>query len=132
MSNVLTKSLVLSQPKAGQSGEVPVIVLPHTTVTEDSHTVIRVEIPGVDPATVGVNCENGMLVVSCERGETSIALDPTVDTAKIEAEVLWGVLTLRVPLPKPPVSRHISIKTLDAPKKTAPAKHKEEEFTAAE
>jgi hypothetical protein len=73
-----------------------------------------------------------MLVVSCERGETSIALDPTVDTAKIEAEVLWGVLTLRVPLPKAPVSRHISIKTLDAPKKTAAAKHKEEEFTAAE
>ena len=131
MSNVLTKNLVLSQPKAGQSGETPVTVLPHLITTEDSHTVVSVEIPGVDPATVGVNCENGLLHVICERGETSIALDPTVDTAKIEAEVLWGVLTLRVPMPKPPASRSISIKALDAPKK-APAKHKEEAFTAAE
>jgi len=47
-----------------------------------------------------------------------------VDTSKIEAEILWGILTLRIPLPKAPASRSIHIKTLDTPKKPA-AKTKE-------
>jgi HSP20 family molecular chaperone IbpA len=124
MSNVLTKNLVLSQPRAGQGGEIPITILPHTTHTEETHTVISVEVPGVDPSTIDVDCEGGTLRVSCEKGEASINLDPTVDTSKIEAETLWGVLTLRVPLPKAPVSRSINVKALDAPKK-AVAKSKE-------
>lgn len=131
MSNVLTKNLVLSQPKAGQSGEIPVTILPHTTHTEETHTVISVEVPGVDPSTISVDCIGGTLKVSCEKGEASVNLGPTVDTSKIEAETLWGILTLRVPLPTPPVARSINVKALDAPKK-AVHKHKEEEFTDAE
>jgi HSP20 family molecular chaperone IbpA len=126
MSTTLTKNILLSQPKAGQGAEIPVVTLHHTTAVTDTHTVIQVEIPGVDPSTVGVNCEGGLLRVSCERGEATVNLDPTVDTSKIEAEVLWGVLTLRVPLPKKPASRSISVKALDAPHKKAPAKQKEE------
>jgi HSP20 family molecular chaperone IbpA len=129
MSNVLTKNLVLSQPKAGQSGEIPVNILPHTTHTGETHTVVSVEVPGIDPSTISVDCVGGTLRVSCQKGEATITLGPTVDTSKIEAETLWGVLTLRVPLPKPPISRTISVKALDAPKKAAP-KHKEEEFTS--
>ena len=131
MSNVLTKNLVLSQPKAGQSGEIPVTILPHTTHTEETHTVISVEVPGVDPSTISVDCIGGILKISCRKGEASINLGPTVDTSKIEAETLWGILTLRVPLPTPPVARSISVKALDAPKRTA-HKHREEEFTAEE
>jgi HSP20 family molecular chaperone IbpA len=131
MSNVLTKNLVLSQPKAGQGGETPFITLPHSTTSTETHSITKVEIPGVDPSTVEVNFEGGILRVNCEKGEASIPLGPTVDSSKIEAEILWGVLTLRIPLPKPPASRSISIKTPDAPKKTT-TRHKEEEFTAAE
>ena len=129
MSTTLTKNILLSQPKAGQGVECPTTTLPHTTAITETHTVVQVEIPGVDPSTVGVNCEGGILRVSCEKGEANVGLDPTVDTSKIEAEVLWGVLTVRVPLPKEPVSRSISVKALDAPHKKAPVKHKEEEFT---
>ncbi len=131
MSNVLTKNLVLSQPKAGQGGEASFIALPHTTSSTETHSIVKVEIPGVDPSTVEVNFENGVLRVSCEKGETSVSIGPSVDTAKIEAEILWGILTLRIPLPKPPAARSISVKTLDAPKKTT-TRHKEEEFTVSE
>ena len=132
MSNVLTKSLVLSQPKAGMAGESTITILPHTSTVENGYTEVKVEIPGVDPSLVTVDCENGIVKVLSPKGEANISIDPTVDTSKIEAEILWGVLSLRIPLPKAPAARHISVKTLDAPKKTAAAKHKEEEFTAAE
>jgi HSP20 family molecular chaperone IbpA len=85
---------------------------------------VTVEIPGVDPSTVEVNFEGGQLQVKCEKGEASVSISPTVDTSKIEAEILWGILTLRIPLPKAPASRSIHIKTLDTPKKPA-AKNKE-------
>jgi HSP20 family molecular chaperone IbpA len=124
MSNVLTKSLVLSQPKAGQGGESTIVTLPHTSSIGETHTIVTVEIPGVDPSTVEVNFEGGQLQVKCEKGEASVSISPTVDTSKIEAEILWGILTLRIPLPKAPAARSIHIKTLDTPKKPV-AKPKE-------
>jgi HSP20 family molecular chaperone IbpA len=131
MSNVLTKNLVLSQPKAGQGGESTITTLHHTSASTETHTIVKVEIPGVDPSTVEVNFEGNILHISCEKGEASLPIGPTVDSSKIEAEILWGVLTLRIPIPKPPAARSISIKTLDTPKKTT-TRHREEEFTAVE
>lgn len=126
MSQVVNKSLLLSQPKSIQ-GEGPVIVtLPHTSTLTESATEIKVEIPGVDPSTVGVNFEDNTLFIKCERGELTLPVNPTIDTTKIKADILWGMLTLTVPLPAPPESRSIKVSVHDTVKK-APTKFTDED-----
>lgn len=126
MSQVGNKSLLLSQPKSVQTEGIPVVTLPHTSTLTETATEIKVEIPGVDPSTVDVNFEGNTLFVKCERGELTLPVNPSVDTAKIKADILWGMLTLTVPLPTPPESRSIKISVHDTVKK-APAKFTEEE-----
>jgi HSP20 family molecular chaperone IbpA len=119
MSNVATKSLILSQPKANQTETIAAPTLSHTVVTTESSIETKAEIPGVDPSTVNVDFEGGTILVQCERGVLSVPVDPTVDPAKIKADILWGMLTLSVPLPKPPASRAIKVGIHDtAPTKT--------------
>jgi HSP20 family molecular chaperone IbpA len=114
MSATITKSIILSQPKMGQNPEVALPTLPHTTSQEGSHTVVKIEIPGIDPATVGVNCENNTLYVDCEKGAVIVPLVSTSDITKIEADILWGMLTIRVPVAEPPAARAIKVSVLDA------------------
>jgi HSP20 family molecular chaperone IbpA len=128
MSATITKSIILSQPKMGQNTEVALPTLPHTTSQEGSYTVVKIEIPGIDPATVGVNCENNTLYVDCEKGSVIIPLAPTSDITKVEADVLWGMLTIRVPLTEPPAARTIKVSVLDA----VPARKTATKFTEAE
>lgn len=129
MSNVATKSLVLSQPKVSQGETNPAPSLPFTITTTESHTEVRVEIPGVDPSTVSVDFEAGSLSVACDRGELTIPVDPTVDPSKIKADILWGLLTVAIPLPTLPESRTIKISVHDAVKSAPKASTK---FTAAD
>jgi HSP20 family molecular chaperone IbpA len=131
MSATITKSLILSQPKSGQNSEVAPPTLPHTTVQEDNFTVTSIEIPGVDPSTVGVNCKDNSLHVTCEKGSVTLPLVPTSDVTKIEASILWGMLTVRIPVAEPPPERTIKVSLLDVVKK-APPKTKHEEFTEDE
>jgi HSP20 family molecular chaperone IbpA len=134
MSNVATKSLILSQPKVNQSETNSAPTLPFISDTTDTSIETRVEIPGVDPSTVDVDFEGGSVVINCERGVLTIPVDPTVDPSKIKADILWGLLTVTVPLPKPPVARSIKVSLHDAVK-TAPSKARakqDEEFTAEE
>lgn len=124
MSSVTTKTLVLSQPKAGQTESTPTVNLPHTVSQEGQSTIINVEIPGIDPSTVEVEFDNNVLHVECERGEFSTAVDPTVDITKIKADIQWGMLTLVIPAPAPPVSRSIKVSIHDAAKVASGAKSK--------
>ena len=124
MSNTSTKSLILSQSKANQTEMISAPTLPHTTVTTEVSIETKVEIPGVDPSTVDVNFEENTLFVQCERGVLTLPIDPTVEVAKIKADIMWGMLTLNVPLPKPPVARSIKVILHDAVKK-APGKFTE-------
>ena len=124
MSNTSTKSLILSQSKANQTEMISAPTLPHTTVTTEVSIETKVEIPGVDPSTVDVNFEENTLFVQCERGVLTLPIDPTVEVAKIKADIMWGMLTLNVPLPKPPVARSIKVSLHDAVKK-APGKFTE-------
>jgi HSP20 family molecular chaperone IbpA len=119
MSSTTTKNLLLSQPKAGQFEGVPVNYLTHSVEQKDNSTEIRVEIPGIDPSTVNVEFENNTLHVECARGVLTLPVDLSVDTSKIKADIVWGMLTLTVPLPKPPEARSIKVSIHDA---TAPAK----------
>ena len=114
MSSVTAKTLVLSQPKAGQSESIPPVILPHTTCREDQSTNIKVEVPGIDPSTVEVNFDNNILRVECERGEFSTSIDPTVDISKIKADIHWGMLTLTIPAPPQPAARSIKVSVHDA------------------
>jgi len=126
MSQVANKSLLLSQPKSGQSEGPQVVILPHTSTLTDNATEIKVEIPGVDPSTVDVRFEENVLFVKCERGELTLPVNPNIDTTRIKADIMWGMLTLTVPLPTPPESRSIKISVHDAVKK-APAKFTEQD-----
>lgn len=109
MSATTTKSLLLSQPKSGQFEGAPTPLLNHQTGTIGDKFVVRVEVPGVDPDDIVVSLDNNLLLVVCELGEFKYSLDPTVDAAKIVADVKWGMLTLEIPSPKEPVSRSIKI-----------------------
>ena len=117
MSQVATKSLLLSQPKAGQNESVQVVTLPHTSVTGQDSTEVKVEIPGVDPSSVEVEFEGHTLLVKCERGELTLPLNLNTDISKITADILWGMLTLSVPLPTPPSAGSIKVSVHDAVKK---------------
>ncbi len=124
---------MLSQQKIGQIDNVQVPSLPHTESQTDTTTEIKVEVPGVDPSTIGVSFEDNVLHVHCERGELSLPVDPTVDTSKIKADIIWGMLTLVVPLREPPVSRSIKVNIHEsAPSKKPAAKVSTTGFTEEE
>jgi HSP20 family molecular chaperone IbpA len=131
MSATATKNILLSQPKIGSIPESQLQTLVHTTTQNELETVVTVEIPGVDPSTVEVTCENNIVTVRCARGEVLIPVNPISDTSKIEADILWGVLTLRVPLPPAPVAHSIKVNMLDTMKKSH-TKTATEHFTEKE
>ena len=113
MANTTTKNILLSQSKIGQSEGVFVPTLTHSSTQNDTATEVKVEVPGVDPATVHVGFENNALQVQCEKGELTLPVGPTVDVSKIKADILWGILTLLIPLPEPPAARTIKVSVHD-------------------
>ena len=118
MSNTTIKNLILSQPKVGQGPENPIPTLDHVVISTDDKVVVNVEIPGVDPDLVEVLCENNVLSVNCPRGEFSMAIDPTTNVSKIEADIKWGLLTICIPSPSAPPVRTIKVSIHDTVKKT--------------
>jgi HSP20 family molecular chaperone IbpA len=121
MSNTTTRNLVLSQPKSGQSDNTQTPTLPYTSVQTGTVTEIKVEVPGIDPSTIEVGFEDNFLQVHCEKGVLALPVDPTVDTSKIKADILWGLLTIVVPLPVPPAARNIKVSIHDAVPAKKPA-----------
>ncbi len=137
MSSTTVKDLRLSQPKMGMnSGSEPAIPpLAHNISHGDEGIVIVFEIPGIDPETVDVQCENNHLAVSCSKGASIVPIDPTTDVSKIIADIKWGLLTVTVPAPVTPPARAIKVNLHDIVKKTetkTPHKTATKEFTAAE
>jgi len=120
MSNTNTRNLVLSQPKAGQGENIQVLTLPHTTIQTETSTEVKVEVPGIDPSDIEVGFDNNLLQVRCARGELILPIHPTVDASKIKADILWGLLTLSIPLPEIPEARTIKVSVHDSA--PAPAK----------
>jgi HSP20 family molecular chaperone IbpA len=131
MSNTTTKNILLSQMKVGQGDSTPAPTLVHNSTTTDSHTEVQIEIPGVDPSTVSIHCEGTVLEVSCPKGAVNVPINALSDASKIEADILWGMLTIKVPLPPEPVSRDIKVNVLDVVKK-APHKAPEKKITEEE
>ena len=127
MASSISKSLLLSQPKSGKFEGTFIPSLNHEIKENETSTEIKVEIPGLDPASVDVKFDNNILHVRCEKGELTLPVDPTVDTSKIKADILWGLLTLTVPLPEPPAARSIKVSIHE----TTPAKKVPEKTTAS-
>lgn len=126
MSSTTTKNIILSQPKTGSFDvKSTTVILPNTISHNEDCTVIKVEIPGVDPSTVEVSCESNTLQVQCESGSFTHSVNPTIDTSKIKADIQWGMLTLSIPVPPQPVARSIKINFHDA----APVKKPAAKFT---
>lgn len=124
MSNTTAKNLLLSQAKLGQNDTIPVTVPTHTTHVSDVSTIIRVEVPGIDPATIDVSCSDNKLFVSCERGDLTFPLDATTDFSKVSADIQWGMLTIEIPSPPAPETRSIRVNIHDAPAAKTTAKPK--------
>jgi hypothetical protein len=57
-----------------------------------------------------------------------VPLAPASDVTKIEADILWGMLTIRLPVAEPPAARTIKVSVLD----TVPAKKPAAKLTATE
>ena len=127
MSTVTTKNILLSQPKVGQNGDVSTVALTYTVSREELQTVVKIEVPGVDPDSIEVVSSHGALNVSCERGEAAFPIDPLVDPDEIKADILWGMLTLTIPSPKPPVTRSIKVSIHDVTKKKVTSKFTSED-----
>lgn len=99
------------------------MALTHAIIQNDHHTEVKIEVPGVDPSTIEVGFENNLLQVRCDRGELILPINPAIDVSKIKADILWGMLTLSVPLPELPEARTIKVSIHDtAPVKKAEAK----------
>lgn len=136
MSSTSAKNILLSQPKIGQGDTSGNQTLTHTVTRDEKSTSVKIEIPGVDPSTVQVNCEGTLLRVHCEKGELVYPLDPLINFADVKANILWGMLTLTIPVPAPPEPHSVKVSIYDSlpAKKTTTAKNtpKTEEFTLAE
>ena len=96
--------------------------------------VLRFDLPGIDPASIEVTVDRGVLTVGATRDEElaegekpyvrervtgtfsrRVRLGDAIDSAKVEAGYSGGVLTVRVPLAEAAKPRKVEIQT-EAPK----------------
>lgn len=94
----------------------------------DDHYVLTADLPGVDPGSVDVNVDNGMLTISAHRTARSdesaqwmtserffgryrrqLTLGEGVDAEKISATYENGVLTVTIPLSEKAKPRKIEV-----------------------
>ena len=101
--------------------------IPLDVVEKDGDLVVRASVPGVEPADIKVNIEDGVLTIRAETKEgtahaeseylrrerrtgsffRAVQLPDTVDQAKVESEYANGVLTIT--LPKSETSKALDI-----------------------
>jgi HSP20 family protein len=91
---------------------------------------LRFDLPGIDPESIDVTVDQGVLSVSAERSEEyaegdkpfirervmgsfrrSLRLSDTVDSEKIEASYDRGILTVRVPVAERALPRKVEVTT---------------------
>ena len=105
-------------------------VAPPVDIYEDeSGLVVVADLPGADPAGLDVRVERGTLTIQARTANDRAFGEPVfreyeltgffrqfhlpdeVDSARIEAELKQGVLTLRLPRVTPAEPRHIQVRT---------------------
>lgn len=108
--------------------------------------VLTADLPGVDPASVKIDIDNGILTISAERttgptttsGESDgvtwlanerfsgsyrrqVSVGDTVDTERISADFAGGVLTVTLPVAERAKTRRITVNHRDAVESTPTA-----------
>jgi len=76
----------------------------------DDAVIAEVEVPGVDPKDVKVNCEGRAIHVTTPRGNAYFTVGARIDMDNIEASIRHGLLTLRVPKRE---AKRVEIKVVD-------------------
>jgi HSP20 family protein len=103
--------------------------MPMDGVRRDGEVVLRFDLPGVDPASVDVTVDRGMLTVSAQRDEEygendklfireriagtftrRVYLSDDLDTSAVEASFTDGVLSVRIPVAEKAQPRKIEIR----------------------
>jgi HSP20 family protein len=108
--------------------------VPMDAVRGEDGIVLRFDLPGIDPESLEVTVDRGVLTVAAKRSEElaegekpyirerivgsfsrRVYLGDAVDSDKVEAGYESGVLTVRVPLAEAAKPRKVEIRT-EAPK----------------
>lgn len=104
--------------------------MPVDLYKKDDHYVLKADLPGVDPDTVDVSVDHGMLTITATRSSGSsepgqwvtnerfmgayrrqVVLGEGIDTERITGSYDNGVLSLIIPLAERAKPRRISIET---------------------
>jgi HSP20 family protein len=102
--------------------------MPMDAVRTDDGLTLRFDLPGIDPASIDVTVDRGVLTVAAKRTEEHtegekpvvreritgsftrrVRLGDAADSAKVEAGYQDGVLTVRVPLAETAKPRKVEI-----------------------
>src|ERR1700761_3431832 len=113
-------------------------VLPLDVVRRDGDVVLRFDVPGIDPGSVDVTVDRGVLAVSVkrrkERAETDkfvvrertmgtftrrVSLSKSLNADAIEAAYSNGVLEVRIPVLEQEKPRKVEVRQGDEQKKLA-------------
>ena len=108
------------------------VAMPMDAVRREDEVLLRFDLPGIDPQTIDLTVDRGVLTVSAERSEEygegenpfirervfgtftrRVYLADTLDADKIDAAYRDGVLAVRVPLIERALPRKIEIHTAD-------------------
>ncbi|HYB86208.1 MAG TPA: Hsp20/alpha crystallin family protein [Streptosporangiaceae bacterium] len=110
-------------------------VMPMDAIRSKDEVVLRFDLPGIDPESIEVTVDKGVLAVSARRAEEyaegenpfirerrmgsfarRVRLSDAVDTEKIDASYNDGVLSVRLPLLEKAQPRKVEIHTGDRKK----------------
>jgi HSP20 family protein len=108
--------------------------MPMDLYRSGDHYVLHADLPGVDPGSVDVGVENGVLTIKAQRSERTedgvqwisserfagtylrqIALGEGIDTDKIGATYHNGVLTVTLPVAEQAKPRRVEVSVQESP-----------------
>ncbi len=114
------------------------VVMPMDVIRRENDVLLRIDLPGADPASIEVTTDRNVLTVAAKRAEEygekekplvrervlgsfsrKIRLAETVDAGKIEASYENGVLSIVLPLHERAKPRKIEIRQAAAAEITA-------------
>lgn len=129
--DALTRGL-LQTPRAG-SVRAPAF-MPMDLYKLDDHYVLTADLPGMDPGSIDVQADNGVLTLSAQRTARSeesvqwltserfsgsyrrqLTLGEGIDTAAISASYDNGVLTVTIPVDERAKPRQIAVEHTSTP-----------------
>ena len=118
------------RPRTGAGATAEGWSIPLDVVDRDGDLVVRASVPGIEPADIKVNIDDGVLTIRAENGEDTahaeseylrrerrsgsffraVRLPDTVDQENVTSEYAHGVLTVTLPKSEASKPRVITVK----------------------